>query len=390
MNAVIIAILIFLNTASVWAAPAVTEVTGTVTNGSTLTITGTGFGTKSTAAPLVWDNFEAGTAAANIAGNSPVIGPAWTDYSNNASAHPTYNTASEGNRTNSTKSSFHDFTGAGVYNISLKYSPSSPATFYLSFWWKYIKTSTSCSRNIKPWVIYGTVSSFPSEYVGYGDCVADPNLRTNAEDSPNPTNSTMYGADASSIANVESEWQMFEVYLVQSAANVSDGKFKVWIYRPFAGSPTVDFGIANLAQSDAYMTRTTSNTWNELHLGGAFLAQDTPADARGKIYLDNVYLDTTLSRVMICKESTFSARKHCEHQVPSSWSGTSVVVTVNNGAMASGDTKYLYVADSTGATNATGFLLSAGSGGEIGTSRNPGVKTPVNRGAAGTSVSGGG
>lgn len=39
---------------------------------------------------------------------------------------------------------------------------------------------------------------------------------------------------STNIANIESEWVRFEVYLVQSTPSVADGKFKVWVHRPYA------------------------------------------------------------------------------------------------------------------------------------------------------------
>ena len=43
-------------------APAISGVSGTLSSGQTVTISGSGFGTKPQAAPLLWDDFEQGTA----------------------------------------------------------------------------------------------------------------------------------------------------------------------------------------------------------------------------------------------------------------------------------------------------------------------------------------
>jgi len=42
------------------AAVSVSGISGTVSNNSSVTVSGAGFGTKAQAAPLKWDNFESG------------------------------------------------------------------------------------------------------------------------------------------------------------------------------------------------------------------------------------------------------------------------------------------------------------------------------------------
>ena len=46
--------------------PSVTSISGTFASGDTLYIYGSGFGTKSPAAPVFWIDFEDGTLVANI------------------------------------------------------------------------------------------------------------------------------------------------------------------------------------------------------------------------------------------------------------------------------------------------------------------------------------
>src|SRR3989344_2787135 len=48
------------------AAPAVTGVSGQLAHGASITITGSGFGTKASAAPLKYDAFESGTAGQDL------------------------------------------------------------------------------------------------------------------------------------------------------------------------------------------------------------------------------------------------------------------------------------------------------------------------------------
>jgi hypothetical protein len=66
------------------------------------------------------------------------------------------------------------------------------------------------------------------------------------------------------------------------------------------------------------------------------------------IWWDDIYVNDTWQRVELCN----AAKDHCEIQVPSSWSDTSITATVNAGAFETGDTAYLYVYDLDGDASA--------------------------------------
>lgn len=50
------------------------------TDGTQYTVTGTGFLTKSSGPPILWDTFESGTLGSSIIGQNPTIGAAWYNY----------------------------------------------------------------------------------------------------------------------------------------------------------------------------------------------------------------------------------------------------------------------------------------------------------------------
>ena len=74
-------------------------------------------------------------------------------------------------------------------------------------------------------------------------------------------------------------------------------------------------------------------------------------------YFDDLYLDTTFSRVELCNHATHSSATLCEPQIPSAWSTSSITVTVNQGAL-TGDRAYLFVFDSNNNRNAQGYPVS--------------------------------
>lgn len=84
-------------------------------------------------------------------------------------------------------------------------------------------------------------------------------------------------------------------------------------------------------------------------------------------WMDNIYYDNTLARVMIGNASTYLASSQLEMQIPSSWStvgeNSTINVTINKGAFSDEQSLYLYVVDSTGAVNSTGYPVVIGSSG---------------------------
>lgn len=74
------ALVTVLSPLSALAAPSISGTSGTPANGSSFTIAGTGFGSKTNAAPWLWENFESGTHGNPVAGNN-----GWEEYGSNTS-----------------------------------------------------------------------------------------------------------------------------------------------------------------------------------------------------------------------------------------------------------------------------------------------------------------
>lgn len=66
---------------------------------------------------------------------------------------------------------------------------------------------------------------------------------------------------------------------------------------------------------------------------------------------DDVYLDNSWARVMVGNASTLIDSHHIEPQIPSAWSDTEIVATVNRGTFNAGDTAYLFVVDANGSVS---------------------------------------
>jgi hypothetical protein len=334
--------------------PSISSTSGTWSHGNSVTISGGGFGSKSTAAPKIWDDFESGSNSQSIEGEYPIVGPAWDAYTSHGTP-PKY--CSSGNRTNSALCSRHDFTVSSQYNCSLEYLLVTD-TAYFTFWWKYDKDGSDYNRNTKPWVEYGQSDGmWPAAYIGFGNPdYGDGGIRNSVQDQPTmPSDGTLWGSTG--LTSVDETWIRIEQYLEQSSPDTSNGTFMTWMHKPYAGTPAITFDMNS--GENSYETRTGSSQWRQWHFGSFFARDVEPAGGGGPIdayiYVDDLYFDVTRARVEIGNASTWSGCTWREIQRPTAWSGSSITVVVNEGGFGSLSGKYVYVVDSEGNVNANGY-----------------------------------
>lgn len=350
-----------------WAVPSVSSIAGVVEANGQVTISGAGFGSKATAGPLVFDNFESGQNNQGISGNAPTVrnissGWTWGRYGSGANV-PHY--SNQIVRPNSSRSSRHVF-GGSSYNVSLEIIRETPNTgdeIYFSFWRYHNRTSSAWSRNVKPWIVWGNADGTrPTAYTGWGNPSNGDGEYRNAVIDTGGTSNTLWGGPE--MSTVAGQWVRIEGYLKQSSPTNADGAFQIWVHQTSTPSIT-------LAQSStAYRTRSSTNYWRQWHFG-SYNATDDPSTSTADIYLDDLYFDRTRARVEIGNASRWSDCSRRELQVPVSWSNNNIAFTVTPGAFTSGTQAYLYVVDAQGVTNEQGYPITLGQG-------SPAPETPQN------------
>lgn len=356
----LLAFVLSLMPALAQAVPAVSGVSGTVSDGESITISGSGFGTKATAAPQVWDDFDGGSHGSNIPGNAPVSTTlesgswTWENVASGGTAQPVYTNTNQ--RTGSALCQLADFNGA-QYNMSLAVEPGSGLVqdeYFFSYYIYYDHYAGSISRNTKPFTVYGNVDGYtPHIYSGWGN-LGDPSNRINTVDPPDD-----YGGP--STPDFYDQWFKIDVYIRQSnPAGTANAITKWWATEPGSGQ-VLEIDMVN------YTSRNSGGPPNSFSLFtffGAYCDAD-PADRRYRVYGDDFYLDNTQARVELGNASTFAASTIHEIQPATAWSTGSISVTVNQGAFTNGSDVYAYVFDSDGLVNATGYgpiEVGAGSG----------------------------
>ncbi len=317
------------------AAPSVSQASGTFSNGNSVTISGSGFGTKSTASPLVFDNFEAGSSGSKVLTANAVVGK----WHNGAGYDvPTYSTEQAQAGSKSAKLS----TAGGAYNLSLNQNGSYPVVYM--DWWVRVQQMSGVSRNWKPWRLYGGNDTLQANAVIMcnGSGISIENGGSNGS----------FWWEGGDFSN--GQWQHYQVALkASSSAGSADGAVQQYINGRLVSNHT---GV---------VTRTSSSHWDQIRIGH-YWAMDGVAECGSNsgvnLYVDNVYIDSSWARVEIGNASTYTASTVRAIQIPTSWSASSVTVNVNTGSFTTGSTAYLYVVDSSGAVNSNGIAVTIGAG----------------------------
>jgi hypothetical protein len=116
------------------------------------------------------------------------------------------------------------------------------------------------------------------------------------------------------------------------------------------------------------MTSCNPSTWGAINycgIGGYhrnYGNNDGSDTARNFRYFDDIYFDTTFARVMLANNQNYENATIIEPQIPSAWSDSSITVSVNQGALDSCKTYYLFVFDSNNIHNTVGHPIRIVSG----------------------------
>jgi hypothetical protein len=146
-------------------------------------------------------------------------------------------------------------------------------------------------------------------------------------------------------------WHLLQFeFKENSAVRAADGVFRVW----FNG------GLRSSARTDIVSRETYSQLkrpvivgWSEVWNANVGDSDHAPND----FYMDDIYVDSSWARVEIGDGPTYDACTHREIQIPMSWSDGNILFQVNLGSFQEAESKYLYVRDPDGNTNAQGWLL---------------------------------
>jgi len=88
---------------------------------------------------------------------------------------------------------------------------------------------------------------------------------------------------------------------------------------------------------------------------------DGYTDTKTIAFYDDIYVDTTWARIEICDKSTYDDYPiHCEIQIPSEWSESSISFEANKGIHNIGEELHLFVIDEDGVSSENGYPIQFG------------------------------
>lgn len=307
---------------------AISGVSGTIGHGSTITIAGSGFGTKSTAEPIKWDDFENGASGASLTEGG------WTDYSETAgpvySTEQSYSGSQAGMRQTTSN---EDFRGAYLKDLDAM-------ELYVSmnFYWEKISGDYSASD---PVVKMTRINCNPSPYRSTPTMAVQ--YRPRAEQYYFFMNNGVNGEGKQpnlSSKPIEGQWNRLEAYFkLSSTPGAADGMF------------SQHCNLVENHVTENFITRQDIPGADEKRISFVLLpmmVSNHDATARFKFFVDDVYVDRTRARVELGDAATWEDCTQREVQAATAWSNRSISVTVNKGAFADGQDLFLFVVDDNG------------------------------------------
>lgn len=321
------------------AAPSISRVSGTISDGRSITINGSGFGTVGPNVVL-FDDFEKGTNGNTL---SLVSGSAqvseWSRFAQNY--YPTYSTSFANSGTKAMKSD---------YNVPENEHTSVDKTFagtdrvYISYW-TYIDSSSclpgasNIGGNLKlvlisddPWpgsdityVAQGDLTDEESQQSCLGAWYDSAGLYTGDQDA--------YGWLTSSWR--KGIWHRWESYLYGLSSN---GIFRIWE----TDSANARKQIQN---TTAFGTKHDDDMWRMVRFPAYHRS-----DVNSVQYWDDIYVATgpgAQSRIEIGNNESYSSCTNLAVATVNSWSANSISATVRSGSFSS-DPAFLFVVDSSG------------------------------------------
>ena len=349
--------------ASAYAQPQVTGFSGSLIDGSSITITGSSFGATGPTIQ-VYDNFEGGTNGANIkiGAGSATIGE-WTSVTYLYPTPPKYSNAHSlsGSLAFRGDATVNSDGGNGSETTAFKMGFTT-SDIFVSYWYYFPTTSDW------PCINGGNCNNKLVWVTGSGTSDDDRTIPTNLPSGKSTPNSWFYPACndcvggeppfSPSLLMSKGKWYRFWAYL-HGAGNATDHE-ELWVASP---SSEANLTATRRINRTTQIWNTDFNGFNRVMINGFNRWCNDCAESAPTF--DDVYVATgsgARARVEIGDAATYVACKNLSIATVTSWSDTSITVTIRQGSFGNLNNAYLYVIDADGNVNENGYLLSDGGG----------------------------
>lgn len=306
-------------------------ITGFSVSGGKLTIAGSGFGTKSPAAPLLWADFQAGSLNPSPLGQRKT----WSAISNLTLV----NGAAQG--------SWDSVPSSQVQSFSFRFDKSPITKIYHYQKRHYNFAATTNHKFWRLWT-YGDVgpNNFVAAYVnGEVFCYNE-----------KETDQGIYDIDGAQGGRYTPNKWLTEEFIWQYSGGTGLNRAG---QRVRGGTGIWDYTRDGVVVQHRENVDNGPSNFGELRTDN-YTASQAPPPAGAKVLMDNIYIDDTYARVMIGNASTLAASTRRDIQVPSAWTSGTVSAAMNTVSFTQGEKAYLFVVDSTNKAS-PGYPITIGS-----------------------------
>ncbi len=312
-------------------APTITGLSPTsISESQKLLVIGENFGIKSHSAPIKWDQFEDGRNKEPL----NYIQPKWLIY-NTGNKGAYYSTNDKHSGRLSVVNDFTALRGAGFATNYFQFTPSNEV--YVTYWWKVANIKEGDYSVLKQTRINSSIAA------GGGGVY-------------HGTGSTSYGSPAPRSHSFFTTYNNGATTTKENCCKISFKKWNTWVriesYKKLS-TPGIANGVIETSivgdgryYSDAEMTRASGYSFklDTILLG----LMDGHHRGNFQVYIDDIYIDNTRSRVELGNKQDFNSCTYREVQPATSWTNNSVTVTINQGQFKEGETAYIFVIDANG------------------------------------------
>lgn len=354
-NIILIALSIFIIFNDAHSAPTISTVTGTVSDGESVDVTGLAFGVNPLTHEFIKDNIEAGTPGDVFAETS------WSTTTDTTIAYSVRYSNEESHSGNNSVVAKFENSVTQHYLSRISYSQGAiphSTTMFVSFWLKpAIETTGEDSMQLKLWRMRPTADQVSSETQFAQSLWYDSNtpVWTTSGTGFRITSTPATRAACTAFIQTVGEfptinaWSKMDYSITKnSALGESDGGYKNWINQALV-----------LNESSCETHDATSEDWLYSVFGYEFSNGDaTPYSAL--IYMDDIYIAYTPARFVIGDNADWESCTHREIQDATAWTTTTGSFAVNTGSFEPG-IAYLFAIDDAGDASA-GYAITFGAG----------------------------
>jgi hypothetical protein len=357
-----VAFIIFL-TQSAFGDPSINSVSGIINHQSSITISGTGFGGKSPAKPLIWDDCEDKSLMTGSAVTSEDTG--WGSWSQAlpqssagtpASYHMQYRDSFRSIPQSSSRSS--KYLVGGCYqrsnpenNVLVTKDNGADSNVWYAVWKVRLDNNfpgdwqRRDGSNYKAWVFQGGSSAYTPHREHPYFAKADGGVFAGASIVQLGSQMMFCGGQVNFpyLPSEGKAWITYEFFfrgnpgfMEVKSEGVSRGKY-------YCSNDAYKFGIRSFTVGGWARKQMDGSVHNEMYR-----------------YFDDIYIDTTFSRVMLANHSSITFATIVEPQPPIAWSNNSITLQVNLGRLPDSGTVYLFVFDANNTSNSVGHPVTIG------------------------------